>query len=71
MPILPVINDPCMGKNASCYEKLERDEWIFWKKYKADEKILKDAQKENYGEKDRRKRIEEERIKKLKKIFRI
>ena len=32
MPILPVINDPCMGKNASCYEKLERDEWIFWKK---------------------------------------
>ena len=46
MPILPVINDPCMGKDANCYIKLEKDEWIFWKKYKANEKLLKDAEKE-------------------------
>ena len=35
-----------MGKDANCYVKLEKDEWIFWKKFKANEKLLKDAEKE-------------------------
>jgi hypothetical protein len=42
MPI-KVIEDPCFGKGSCCYEK---QEWIFWKNYKASEHQLKELQKE-------------------------
>ncbi len=42
MPI-KVIDDPCFGKGPCCYEK---QEWIFWKNYKASEHQLKELQKE-------------------------
>jgi len=42
MPI-KIIEDPCFGKGTKCYEK---QEWIFWKNYQAEQRTLKDLQKE-------------------------
>lgn len=38
-----IIEDPCHGKGSCCYQK---QEWIFWKNYKASEHTLKEMQKE-------------------------